>query len=79
MVAGCLTEGTNLGVLIANDVTKNDYFSLPRSDSSPTKDEAFVRGIAVDGRSQPQASMGIAVSDFDIDGDLDMYMTGFWR
>ncbi len=37
----------------------------------------MARGVAVDERTLTQGSMGVAASDFDADGDLDLYVTGF--
>ncbi|MAI33444.1 MAG: hypothetical protein CBE00_07420 [Planctomycetaceae bacterium TMED240] len=40
-------------------------------------EQASVRGLAVNGRSLSQASMGIAAGDADQDGDLDFLLTHF--
>lgn len=37
----------------------------------------MARGIGVDDRTMTQASMGVATGDFDGDGDLDFFVTGF--
>lgn len=77
IVAGKL-DGTNLGVLIANDMSANHFYT--HSESQPSLIEsAAARGVAVDERTMTQASMGIAASDFDNDGKLDFYITGFAR
>lgn len=74
-------DNERLGILIANDMSANFYFTSQASthDEQPGRltESAAARGVAVDGRTMTQASMGIAASDFDGDGDLDFYMTGF--
>ncbi len=84
ILAGTI-DGSSLGVFVANDMSRNAYYrrasrqsdGKPSSKSMELQDQAAVRGVAVDGRSLAQASMGIASSDFDQDGDLDLYVTGF--
>ncbi|MGI9470919.1 MAG: FG-GAP-like repeat-containing protein [Rubripirellula sp.] len=78
IVAGRL-DGKRLALFIANDMSRNAYYSKPATNSTSLTEDAAVRGVAVDGRTQAQASMGIASSDFDHDGDLDLYVTGFGR
>ncbi len=77
IVAGKL-DGQQMGVYIANDMSANDYY-VRRSASGPFSlaEVAISSGIAVDAQTQSQASMGIAMSDLDNDGDLDIYVTGF--
>ncbi|WP_372717734.1 FG-GAP-like repeat-containing protein [Novipirellula sp.] len=77
MIAGAL-DGKTMGVLIANDMSANHYYTFD-DDKSQFSESAAIRGLAVDGRAMPQASMGIAASDFDNDGDLEFYVTGFSR
>ncbi len=80
IIAGRL-DGRRPGVLIANDMTANEYLVFEKSNSDHSSvgvsDQSFLSGLAVDGRGRTQASMGIASGDFDFDGDLDFYMTGF--
>jgi len=38
-------------------------------------DDALLTGVAVNRRGQPEASMGVAVADFDHDGDEDLFVT----
>ena len=77
IIAGTL-DGKKLGIYIANDMSANFYYTRS-DDGTMLVDSAAAAGIAVDGRSNAQASMGIATSDFDGDGDLDLYVTGFAR
>ncbi|MEL6109399.1 MAG: CRTAC1 family protein, partial [Planctomycetota bacterium] len=76
IVAGAL-DNKRFGAFVANDMTRNSYYSFDEQTGDRLADSATARGVAVDGRSQTQASMGIAASDFDHDGDLDLYVTGF--
>ncbi|NND97769.1 MAG: hypothetical protein HKN47_10625, partial [Pirellulaceae bacterium] len=80
IVAGWL-DGLEQGVFIANDMTANAFYSRRDNadDQTPLIESAAARGLAVDARTMTQASMGIASSDFDGDGDLDFYVTGFAR
>ena len=78
IVAGNL-DGKHFGVYVANDMSANVFYTFPGSDKAPLIESAAPRGLAVDGRTLAQASMGIASSDFDGDGDLDFYVTGFGR
>ena len=91
VVAGAF-DGKSLGVYVANDMSANNFVSLPSSHSSEASgdtnkvsqtlvplDSAAARGLAVDARTLTQASMGIASSDLDGDGDIDFYVSGFAR
>nr|WP_236696301.1 FG-GAP-like repeat-containing protein [Rhodopirellula islandica] len=65
-------------VFIANDMTSNFYWSpSPGDTNSNWSESALPRGLAVDGRSIAQGSMGIAVDDFNQDGKIDFYVTNF--
>ncbi|MCA9139672.1 MAG: CRTAC1 family protein, partial [Planctomycetales bacterium] len=68
--------GREVNVLMANDMSPNQFTNLD-DDDGRLVETGVSRGLAVDGRNLPQASMGIAASDFDNDGDLDIFMTGF--
>ncbi len=78
LVAGTLAD-SQFAIFIANDMSSNAFYTHSSIDRTQLVENALTRGVAVDGRSQAQASMGIAASDFDLDGDLDFYVTGFAR
>ncbi len=60
-------------IFIANDAKPNHLWVNQRNGTF--KEEAFARGIALDGMGQAQAGMGIAVGDVDGDGLFDAYVT----
>ncbi len=60
-------------ILVANDGAANRLW-INRHDGT-FADEAVVRGIALNGTSQAQANMGIALGDVDGDGLLDVFVT----
>lgn len=60
-------------IFIANDGKPNRLWVNQRNGTF--KDEAPVRGIALDSMGQSQAGMGIAVGDVDGDGLFDVYVT----
>ncbi|QEG01072.1 ASPIC and UnbV [Stieleria maiorica] len=76
ILAGSLLPD-EIGVLLANDMSPNEFLTPTDSDTAKLEQSAVARGVAVDAGTRPQASMGIAASDFDGDGDLDFYVTGF--
>jgi hypothetical protein len=78
ILAGSLVEG-ELGILIVNDMSSNEFYSWNDSSREQLAESAAVRGVAVDARTFSQASMGIASGDLDGDGDLDIYVTGFGK
>ncbi len=62
-----------LDFYVANDGEANQLWEN-EGDGTFT-DEAFVLGVALDDRGQPEAGMGITAGDVDADGDLDLFMT----
>jgi hypothetical protein len=58
---------------VANDGEPNQLW-VNRGDGRFV-DEAMIRGLAVNRRGHPEASMGLAVGDVDRDGRIDLFMT----
>lgn len=81
IVAGSLDERPGIDLLVANDMTPNHYWTPRRSRSANDpfrlEESAALRGLATDGQSQSQGSMGIAVADLNGDRVADFYVTNF--
>ncbi len=81
VVAGSFDDDAGIDLLVANDMTTNHYWSrrrsLPLSDSFMLEESAVLRGLATDGQSRSQGSMGIAAADLNQDGVVDFYVTNF--
>ena len=78
IVAGCFSEPGPLQVFVANDAVANFLF-VATSDQEATvfREQALVRGLAVDRDGRTQACMGVAAGDADGDGRLDLFVTNF--
>ena len=63
-------------IYVANDATPN--FLFMSDGKGAFQDKAKLLGCAVDRRGQSQASMGLAVNDYDRNGFLDIYSTHFF-
>jgi enediyne biosynthesis protein E4 len=60
-------------ILVANDAKPNHLWVNQKNGTF--KEEAFFRGIAVDGTGMAQANMGLGIGDIDGNGMLDVYVT----
>ena len=73
-------DSKRMGAFIANDMSENQLHVFA-NDSDPSDDAlenlAMTAGIALDGTGNAQASMGIATTDFNGDGKIDFFVTGF--
>ncbi len=79
IVVAAFADDGLLGGYVANDTTAN-HFWIPRrgSDGSVTwGDQAAVSGLALNESGKAEGSMGIAVSDIDANGQLDLAVTNF--
>jgi len=62
-------------LIVANDSTPN-FFYRNKHDGT-FEDMSYMSGFAVSGEGREQASMGIAIGDYNRDGKLDFYITNF--
>ncbi|MGI8602051.1 MAG: CRTAC1 family protein [Verrucomicrobiales bacterium] len=60
-------------IFVTNDAGANNLWINQRDGTF--KDEAVVRGIAYNAMGRPQANMGIAFSDIEGDGFIDLFVT----
>ena len=69
-----------IDLFIANDTMANFLLAnhgLDRHGNPQLRDEAVVRGVALDADGNAQASMGVAAGDADGDGQIDLFITTF--
>ena len=64
-----------LDLVVANDSTPN-YLYRNRGDGT-FEDVSYLSGFAVNEEGRAQASMGIALGDYNRDGKLDLFITTF--
>jgi len=64
-------------IYVANDTTPNFFFV--NQGNGEFRESAMVLGCAVDRNGNNQASMGLAVGDYDSNGWLDIYSTHFFE
>jgi len=62
-------------ILVACDSTPS--FLLRNNRDGTFSEEGIERGIALSDDGQEQAGMGLAVGDYDLDGDIDIFKTHF--
>src|SRR4029079_4173540 len=60
-------------IFVANDAKPNHLW-INQKDGT-FKEEALLRGIAVNGMGAPEANMGVAVGDVSGTGMFDVYVT----
>jgi hypothetical protein len=73
-LAGDYDNDGDLDIYIANDSTPN---SLYRNDGGRFVDVALITASAYSEDGREQGGMGLASSDYDGDGDLDLFVTNF--
>lgn len=59
--------------IVANDGEKNLVWLNQKGESF--KEYGLFSGLAVNSEGKPEASMGMAAADYDLDGDLDVFLT----
>ena len=65
-------------ILVANDLQPSNLFMNRHGDTALMfHDEAAERGFALDAEGRASSSMALAVADFDMDGDMDVFRTNF--
>jgi hypothetical protein len=72
IVAGDFDQDGAPDIYVAND---SDMNQLWINAGSKFTDEALINGVAFNEFGQPEAGMGIAIADFDQDGDTDLFVT----
>ena len=85
VVVADFEDSGNVGVFIANDEVPNTYLTRrPLQNDHPVEGVRFVNkagssGLAFDGMGAALACMGVATSDVNNDGYLDLFVTNFYR
>lgn len=82
LVVADFNDDRRLDVFVANDMTAN--YLLINEQVGPDqplrfRDEAFLRGVALDQNGFAQACMGVACADVNGDGLPDLFITNFAR
>lgn len=62
-------------LVVANDSVPNYFYRNLRNGTF--EDVSYMSGFALSGEGREQASMGIAVGDYNRDGKVDFYVTSF--
>ncbi len=75
VVSGDFDGDGRLDIYVANDQARNHLWMQGSGDGLLFAEEALLRGNAVDGQGNAQASMGVDSGDLDNDGDPDLFMT----
>ncbi len=64
-------------IFVTNDGVPN-YCFMRSSVQEPFKDEALIRGVAMDAQGRAPSNMGVAIGDADGNGWLDLFITEFY-
>ena len=69
------TQDGKLDIFVSNDSSPN--FLYVNQGRGTFKEDALAAGLAYNADGKKQADMGVAVGDYDSDGDLDIFTTTF--
>ena len=81
LIAWKFGEDERLGLFVANDTSPNFLLINTGTNAEGVpqfREEGAVRGVAFDADGNAQACMGIAASDANGDGRIDLYITNFF-
>ena len=65
----------DLDLFVANDEMPNTLWI--NDSNAGFVEEALLRGVAVSESGEPEASMGVAIGDWDEDADLDLFLSHY--
>ena len=74
VVAAEFHRGQGVGLYVANDLIANFLFSRR---GERYEEHAFASGVAVDDEGVANGSMGLALLDFNLDRQFDLFVTNF--
>ena len=77
VVAEDLDNDGDIDLFVANDETPNVLFD--NIGNGTFKDVAGTRGVAYSGEGEEESGMGVDAADYDNDGDVDLYVTNFFK
>lgn len=71
------TYQSRLALFVANDTTPNLFYVGGYEGRPQLENQALELGLAFNGEGKAEACMGIALHDYDDDGQMDLYVTNF--
>ena len=80
IVAVDFNSDQRLDLFVANDGVANFYFenvTTTKADTPRFVESALLNGMALNHEGRSEACMGIAAEDFDLDGQMDLFVTNF--
>jgi len=75
VVAGDFDNDNLTDIFVANDSTPN--FLFHNQGGNQFREVGLMAGVAMDAEGRAQASMGVAMADYDNDGWADIFVTNF--
>jgi len=82
IVAADFGKNQQLDLFVANDAVANTFFKRRAKQDAGTvlfQEQATIMGLAFDRDGAAQACMGIAAGDANQDGQLDLFITNYYR